>query len=64
MIGYHPRPSPLSIQSKSLVNALANDQRRRKLCIPLHRVNVPERTATENGAAAGTRLLQNVENEK
>lgn len=54
----------LSIQSKPLVNAPANDQRRRKLCIPLHRIDVPERTATENGATAVARLLSNVENEE
>ncbi len=59
-----PQFDSLSIQGKPLVNALANDQRRRKLCIPLHRIDVPERTATENGATAVAPLLSNAENEE
>ena len=59
-----PREASLSVPGQSLVNALAIDQRRRKLCVPVHRVNVPKGTATENGTTTVTRLLPNAENEE
>lgn len=54
---------PLRVPGQSLVNALENDQRRRKLCVPVHRVNVPERAPAEDGTTAVPRLLPDAEDE-
>lgn len=57
-------PSAFRVSRWLMPWRMANNERGKKLCFPLHRADVRKRAAVENSTATGTRLLPDPKNQR